>query len=194
MPTPAATFRHPEQLRTPGAGWYLVHAFLFSIAAALLGGFWVEFVWAEAPCRLCLLQRMCMMLAGMGPVWILAHRQTENAVIVWAQGFGISILASVLGMSISLRQILLHIAPYDPGFGSPVLGYHLYSWAFFIFGTVLVCSGGVLLLARQLAVPVNKDGTPRLTQLALWLFGLLILANGLVAGYKAVAVVLAAPN
>ena len=31
---------------------------------------------------------------------------------------------------VAMRQILLHIMPGDPGYGSALLGYHYYCWAF----------------------------------------------------------------
>ena len=40
-----------------------------------------------------------------------------------------TILASLVGSAASIRQILLHIVPPDPGYGPPILGVHLYSWA-----------------------------------------------------------------
>ena len=39
-------------------------------------------------------------------------------------------------MAISTRQILLHITPGDPGYGSVVLGLHLYTWALLIFAAL----------------------------------------------------------
>ena len=34
-----------------------------------------------------------------------------------------------MGGAIAARQILLHIMPGDPGFGSAFLGMHFYTWA-----------------------------------------------------------------
>jgi hypothetical protein len=44
-----------------------------------------------------------------------------------------SVIAAVGGACISIRQILLHIVPPDPGYGDPVLGLHLYTWALLVF-------------------------------------------------------------
>jgi len=55
--------------------------------------------------------------------------------------YGISILGALLGASISLRQILLHIVPVageSSGYGPAVLGMHLYTWAFVIFFAVIL--------------------------------------------------------
>ena len=94
-------------------------------------------------------------------------------------------LAATLGLCISLRQILLHIAPDDPGFGTPILGYHLYSWAFGIFVAMLLCSGISLLLNKSLSVIDEAYKKMMLTRISLWVFGLLILANALVVSFTA---------
>ena len=173
-------------------GWCLLLLFLWVLSVPLLGAFWVQFVWNEAPCPLCLLQRMCMILAGLGLIWILTgdgvtNRATNRAVdrARWSQGFGIAVLAATLGLCISLRQILLHIAPDDPGFGTPILGYHLYSWAFGIFVAMLLCSGISLLLTNSLSVIDEAYKKSMLTRISLWVFGLLILANALVVSFTA---------
>ena len=44
---------------------------------------------------------------------------------------------------------LLHIQPGDPGYGSPVLGMHLYSWSVVVFLVVLVVSGLMLVFGRS---------------------------------------------
>jgi hypothetical protein len=43
-----------------------------------------------------------------------------------------------------MRQILLHIVPGTGAYGNPMLGMHLYSWAFVIFALMIV--GGAILL------------------------------------------------
>ena len=177
-------------------GWCLLLLFLWALSVPLLGAFWVQFVWNEAPCSLCLLQRMCMILAGLGLIWILTgdgvtnrvtNRATNHAAerSRWSQGFAIAVLAATLGLCIALRQILLHIAPDDPGFGTPILGYHLYSWAFGIFVAMLLCSGISLLLTNSLSVIDEAYKKSILTRISLWIFGLLILANALVVSFTA---------
>ncbi len=169
-------------------GWCLLLLFLWALSVPLLGAFWVQFVWNEAPCPLCLLQRMCMILAGLGLIWILTGDAVTNRAADrarWSQGFGIAVLAATLGLCISLRQILLHIAPDDPGFGTPILGYHLYSWAFGIFVAMLLCSGISLLLTNSLSVIDEAYKKSMLTRISLWVFGLLILANALVVSFTA---------
>ena len=178
---------------SPGRPWgqYLRVLFLWVLSVPLLAAFWVQFVWKEAPCPLCLLQRMCMILAGIGVIWTLTDKDAINRAVSplrWSQGFAISVLAATLGLCISLRQMLLHIAPDDPGFGTPVLGYHLYTWAFGIFVMILLCSGVSLMMTRSLCHTDDASRglmLMRLTKISIWLFGLVILANAMVVGFNA---------
>jgi disulfide bond formation protein DsbB len=176
-------------------GQCLLLLFLWAVSVPLIGAFWVQFVWKEAPCPLCLLQRMCMILAGMGVIWILTAEGAINRTagpLRWSQGFAMTVLAATLGLCISLRQMLLHIAPDDPGFGSPILGYHLYSWAFGIFVVILLCSGISLLMTQSLSQIDDASKRSRLTRISIWMFGLVILANALVVGFNAASELLAA--
>ena len=159
--------------------WVLLHLYIWILSAVLLGAFWVQFVWGEAPCTLCLLQRMCMILATLGPVWVLASPRRSEAEAWWNlnRGFGISILASGLGLLISARQVLMHIAPDDAGFGTPLWGYHLYAWAFLIFIVIILVSGTTLVFARRLVpAPASRQGH-WLTRTTFFLFGGILLAN-----------------
>ena len=161
--------------------WCLLHLYILGICGVLLGAFYVQFGLGDSPCTLCLLQRICMILAALGPTWIIATatrtpvRPLENL----SRGFGISIVASVLGLAIATRQILIHIAPDDPGFGIPVFGYHLYTWAFIIFWVILLISGTTLLFSRFLA-PAPKIRLGRCSKATLALFGSIIFANAVV--------------
>ncbi|MCQ3830091.1 disulfide bond formation protein B [Microbulbifer elongatus] len=115
-------------------------------ALALLGisgVLWFAFAWQivlyELPCPLCLLQRVGFAMAGIGLMLNVCFGSRPAH-------YGIAILSALAGMVSSARQVLLHIAPGDPGFGSPFLGLHFYTWAlvaFFVLGLFL---GGLLLL------------------------------------------------
>ena len=43
--------------------------------------------------------------------------------------YALSLLAAAAGAAFATRQILLHILPGDPGYGTALLGYHYYTWA-----------------------------------------------------------------
>ncbi len=50
--------------------------------------------------------------------------------------FGLVIIGVLVGVTFSIRQILLHICPVAgeaTGYGDPVFGMHLYSWGVVIF-------------------------------------------------------------
>lgn len=162
-------------------GFYMAHVNVLAMVGVLSGGFAVQFLWQELPCPLCMLQRMAMMLAALGPAYVLVHsRNSQNPEAEMATGYGMSILAAALGATISSRHILLHILPDDPGFGDPVLSLHLYTWAMLVFATVMVVSGVNLLFAREWAPREETFGW--LTRLVLAALGVIIAAN-LVAAF-----------
>ena len=118
-----------------------------AVCGVLLGAFGAQFIGGELPCPLCILQRMAMILCAAGPAWLLAtalRREVDAA--DYARCYGASAFAAVLGACMSGRQVLLHIAPGDPGYGEPVLGMHLYTWALVVFATVVAVAGAHLFL------------------------------------------------
>lgn len=157
-------------------GYGLAHACVLAICAPLAGAFYEQFAHGEMPCPLCILQRMGMMLCGLGPAYVLCRaRAGEVTTTDLATGYGMSVIAALAGGSISARHILLHIVPPDPGFGKPVLGLHLYTWAFIVFAAVILVSGIQLMLARELTPGPVRFGWP--SRLVLLLFGAIIAAN-----------------
>lgn len=157
-------------------GFWLAHLCVLAICAPLLGAFFEQFAHGEMPCPLCILQRMGMMLCGLGPAYILScARRGEVTAADLATGYGMSVVAALAGGSIAARHILLHIVPPDPGFGAPVLGLHLYTWAFIVFAAVILVSGVNLMFARELNPGTVRYGWP--SRLVLLLFGAIIAAN-----------------
>ena len=59
--------------------------------------------------------------------------------------------APTAGAAFAIRQILLHIVPPDPGFGTAFLGYHYYTWCFIIFAIAIILCALVLLFDGQFA-------------------------------------------
>jgi hypothetical protein len=59
-----------------------------------------------------------------------------------------------------MRQILLHIMPGDPGYGSALLGFHYYSWAFIGFAVAIVAIALMLLFDRQFDAPTLQPAEP----------------------------------
>jgi len=111
---------------------------LFALIGVLAGSLHLQLGVGEQPCPLCLIQRSAMIGLAVGPIMNL----------LWGMRpahYAISILAAVVGGAGSVRQILLHIQPGDPGYGPAVLGLHLYTWAFITF-VIAVVGCSVMLL------------------------------------------------
>jgi disulfide bond formation protein DsbB len=112
------------------------------LSCVLLGAFGVQFVAGELPCPLCLLQRAAMLGIAAGALLNIRFGPTPAA-------YGVCLASAVFGAGVSIRQILLHILPGDPGFGEPVLGLHLYTWAFVVFALAAALVSLMLLLRGQ---------------------------------------------
>ena len=156
----------------------LCHVCILGICGVLIGAFVVQFAAGELPCPLCLIQRMCMILAALGPAFVILEGRSRfsHGFSIIGAGFGMSILAAVGGMSVSARQVLLHIAPGDPGYGTPVLGMHLYTWALVVFVVVIVVSGVTVLFEPRIRLP-RSSRLRWFTRGTLGLFALIIAAN-----------------
>ena len=130
---------------------------LYSVVIGALG---IQFVDGEIPCPLCLLIRLGMIGAAFG--------LSLNA--FWrprALHYGIALLGAVLGAAISLRQVALHVVPGTGSYGSAVLGFHLYTWAFIVFSVLILAIAAVLCFQRQfddqpVPVPAAAGFTGRL--------------------------------
>lgn len=108
----------------------------------------------ELPCPLCITQRMAMIAATLGATFIVVQALRGSLDMRgYATGLGMSLLGAILGASMSIRQILLHIEPGDSGYGVAVLGLHLYTWALVTFIVVAVFVGA-LLLGSDALLPV----------------------------------------
>jgi hypothetical protein len=85
--------------------------------------------------------------------------------------YAISLLTAIAGAGIAMRQVLLHIMPGDPGYGSALLGYHYYTWAFIGFAVAIALIAVMLLFERQFAA--NTAGEPieigNFARIAVWL-------------------------
>ena len=161
------------------AFWGLV-VFIAGYCVVLLSAFGIQFISHEFPCPLCMLQRYAMILATIPIVWIVAESLRGRLTrVTYLRSLGMSIVASVAGSIMSTRQILLHIASKtDPGYGSAVLGLHLYTWALITFQIVIVYCGASMMLNGQ-AIP-EAPSSPKVQLLAravLWLFLAVLVAN-----------------
>ncbi|MFM9049172.1 MAG: disulfide bond formation protein B [Actinomycetota bacterium] len=122
---------------------------LLGLLGVLAGSLHLQFGIGEQPCPLCLVQRSGMIGLAVGPVMNLLWG-------IRARHYAISILAAFAGGAGSVRQILLHIQPGDPGYGPAFLGWHLYTWAFVTFA--IGAAGCALLLMWQTPLDAGDTG------------------------------------
>ena len=97
---------------------------VIGIIIILIVAFGFQFYLKELPCPLLALQRVGLIAMA----WFLLNIRYS----IRPSHYAISLLASVLTSFVSLRQILLHIGPNDKGYGSMVLGLHMYTWLFVV--------------------------------------------------------------
>jgi disulfide bond formation protein DsbB len=143
---------------------------LLGVTVALLVAFAWQFLFDELPCPLCLLQRVAFVLAGTG---LLLNLRFGASPLHYAM----VVAASLGGIAASGRQVLLHMAPGNPGYGSLFLGMHFYSWALFAFVALIAYCAVMLALDRK----ATDNAMPRragvAAALVMWLFFLTSLAN-----------------
>ena len=149
------------------------------------GALWFALVWQllfkELPCPLCLLQRVGFAMVGIGLLLNVCRSSRPLH-------YGIVVLSALAGMVSAARQVLLHIAPGDPGYGSPFLGLHFYTWALVTFFALLVWAGVMLMLdgmgsgiQYRTESAASPPGVPRspgwLGRLAAWAFVSILALN-----------------
>lgn len=163
-----------------GLAFWGLHVWVLAYSFVLLSAFFIQFVEGEFPCPLCMLQRYGMFLSTMGAFFVIIQaRSGVLTVSRYAQGLGMGLIGALAGAMVSLRQIALHIMPGDPGYGLPILGLHLYTWAFITFAVVLIYSGVALTLAPR-SIPVAPSATSTLWRISsgvVWLFITVVAAN-----------------
>ena len=115
---------------------------VLGICGVLLGAYGIQFFKGELPCPLCLLQRLGMLGVAFGAMLNLRFG-------IRPRHYGISLISALFGASVSIRQMLLHIVPGTGGYGTPILGLHLYTWAFIVFGVAALLVSAMLILDGQ---------------------------------------------
>ena len=145
---------------------------LAGLCAVLLFAFAWQILFNEPPCPLCLLQRAAFAMAGVGLLLNIRFGASPLH-------YGVVILSALGGMFVAGRQILLHIAPNDAGFGSPFLGLHFYTWAFIAFAALIVFCSVVLSFERFTGHDTPQSRGGFLAALVMWLFLVLSAANAL---------------
>ena len=145
---------------------------LYAIAAVLAAASAAQFLLDELPCPLCLLQRILFAALAIGPILNVRHGPRPSH-------YALSLFAAIGGAVVAARQVLLHIMPGDPGYGSALLGFHYYTWALIGFSVAIGAIAAVLLFDSQFksdkTTPATKAGT--FAQAAVWLVIALTAAN-----------------
>lgn len=147
---------------------------LYAISAVLLSAFYFQLVWQELPCPLCLLQRVGLTALAVGPILTLRYGPRPSH-------YGLILVAALAGAGIAARQILLHIEPGNPGFGSPLMGYHFYTWAFICFVSAIAATAVVLLFNEQFEEQPGPPQTGLFEHAAVWLIVAITLLNAVSA-------------
>ncbi|WEG74209.1 disulfide bond formation protein B [Vagococcus intermedius] len=158
-------------------GFWLAVAFIGAYILVISGSMGAQFILGELPCPLCVIQRYSMMLAVVGPIYIIVSTlKGEINIQKFAIGYGMSIIAACVGMISSVRQILLHISPEDPGFGGAFLGIHFYTWSLVTFFIVIVFCAANLIFADKLVPPADEI-TPfvGVAKLVVWVFFVIVI-------------------
>ncbi|AMA59791.1 disulfide bond formation protein [Bradyrhizobium sp. CCGE-LA001] len=144
---------------------------LLGISSILAVAFYYQLALGELPCPLCLLQRAGFIAIGMGFLFNLrlGERRSHYAMIL---------IAGVITGFISLRQVSLHLAPGDPGYGSTLFGLHFYTWAL-IAAVGVVCYVALVLVLKDVAGERDGDATMGgpASNAAFAIFTLLVAAN-----------------
>lgn len=164
-------------------GFWAQVAFIAAYVGILSTAMYVfQFGLSEMPCPLCITQRMAMMAASLGPVYIIVQTlRGKLSTTKFMVGLGMAIVGAVVGGIMSTRQIELHILPGDPGYGTAIMGLHLYTWALITFVIVVLFAGALLLFGHEFQ-PVAPDArwARTLAWVVVWAFVATIAINMLV--------------
>lgn len=142
---------------------------LIAVCALFILAFADQILNNDLPCPLCLLQRVCF--AGIGICLMMNLRLG-----IKASHYGMMLVQAFLGLTIATRQIYLHLAPNDPGFGNTLLGLHFYTWAAIAFVLISLFIAVALILEAGLNPEYKTDNKWLIALMCFFL--LLILANG----------------
>lgn len=132
-------------------GFGLAIIFVLGYCLMLAGSVADQLLTHSLPCPLCTLQRMAMAMTSIGPMWIIIAtlKGTINS-DTFARGYGLSLVFSMFGIVAAARQVLLHIAPHDPGSGPAVFGIHFYTYSLISFLVIILFCGINLVFIKEL--------------------------------------------
>jgi disulfide bond formation protein DsbB len=155
---------------------------LYGIALVLAAAFAAQLWLNELPCPLCLLQRIQFAMLAIGPILNVRYGPRPSH-------YAVALLTAAAGAAFAMRQILLHIMPGDPGYGSALLGYHYYTWAFIGFTVAIILIAAMLLFDRQFQDDAGRAQVGAFACIAVWLVialsALNVIATVLECGFAA---------
>ena len=137
---------------------------LYAVALVLIAAFAAQLWLHELPCPLCLLQRIQFAVLAIGPIMNVRWGPRPSH-------YALSLFAAAAGFAFSTRQVLLHIMPGDPGYGTALLGYHYYTLALIGFAAAIVLISAMLLFDRQFEPETGPkfDAPDLFATIAVWL-------------------------
>lgn len=159
-----------EREKNTGFIVFMNLAGMLGICAALLMAFYYQLALFELPCPLCLLQRAGLIIAGCG--FLFNIRQGAKGT-----HYGMVLIGCLVTGMIAGRQILLHIMPSDPGYGSAFLGLHFYTWALISSITIALIVVVMVIADNGSSVSIILRPAPILKNIVSGLFVLLIVGN-----------------
>jgi disulfide bond formation protein DsbB len=138
---------------------------LYAVVLVLIAAFAAQLLLHELPCPLCLLQRIQFAMLAIGPMMNVRFGPRPSH-------YALSLFAAAAGFAFSTRQVLLHILPGDPGYGTALFGYHYYTLALIGFAAAIVLISAMLLFDRQFepeAAAPKFDAPDLFAMIAVWL-------------------------
>lgn len=154
--------------------YWLNAAALAAVCGSLLEALFWQFFYNELPCPLCQLQRIALTMAGIGMMLNIRFGPS-------ATHYAIILASAIAGATASLRQVLLHIAPNDPGYGSELLGLHFYTWGFISFLIMMLFCTAMLCIDRNRLNQSRKARAGLVSTILIGLFFSLAAVNTLSA-------------
>ena len=143
---------------------------LLAICGSLTMAFYWQIAFNEIPCPLCQLQRVGLMMAGIG--FMLNVRFGPSAV-----HYAIILASALVGAATSMRQTLLHIAPGDAGYGTALFGMHFYTWGFVAFVVMMIFCCVMLCIDRNKMQAATGTALTGLAAIIVYFFFTLSAAN-----------------
>ena len=121
---------------------------ILAIIIVIVMAFSFQFILGELPCPLCLLQRLGLLGIAFGFLLNIRYH-------VRPAHYSLSLLSAILTSFVAMRQIALHIN--DPhGYGSAILGLHMYTWVFVLCVIAIIYIAMILSITQQYEIKSKK--------------------------------------